>query len=45
MEVQLVNDALKRYVGKKERNIDQLYNYARQFHIQKIVRATIEVLL
>jgi hypothetical protein len=45
IDVQLVNEALKRYVGKKERNIDLLYRYARQFRIQKIVRAYIEVLL
>ena len=45
IDVQLVNEALKRYVIKKERNIDLLYNYARQFRIQKIVREYIEVLL
>jgi predicted transcriptional regulator of viral defense system len=45
IDVQLVNEALKRYVGKKERNIDLLYSYARQFRIQKIVRDYIEVLL
>jgi predicted transcriptional regulator of viral defense system len=45
MDVQFVNEALKRYARKKERSIDRLYAYAQQFHIQKIVRATIEVLL
>ena len=45
MDIQLVNEALKRYARNKERNIDQLYQYAGQFHIQKIVRASIEVLL
>jgi predicted transcriptional regulator of viral defense system len=45
INVQFINESLKRYVGKKERNIDLLYNYARQFRIQKIVRETIEVLL
>jgi predicted transcriptional regulator of viral defense system len=45
IDVQLVNETLKRYVGKKERNIDLLYSYARQFRIQKIVREYIEVLL
>ncbi len=45
IDVQFINESLKRYVGKKERNIDLLYNYARQFRIQKIVRGTIEVLL
>jgi hypothetical protein len=45
IDVQLIYESLKRYVGKKERNIDLLYNYAKQFRIQKIVRETIEVLL
>ena len=44
MDIQFINEALKRYVRKKERNIDLLYSYAPQFRIQKIVRATIEVL-
>ncbi len=44
VDVQLVNTALKRYVGKAERNIDLLYDYARQFRVQKIVRQTIDVL-
>jgi predicted transcriptional regulator of viral defense system len=45
IDVQFVNEALKRYVSKKERNIDLLYRYAKQFRIQKIVREYIEVLL
>ena len=45
IDIQFVNEALKRYVGKKERNIDLLYNFARQFRIQKIVRTYLEVLL
>ena len=45
MDVHQVNEALKRYVRKKERNIDLLYSYAGQFRIQKIVRGYIEVLL
>jgi predicted CopG family antitoxin len=36
---------LKRYVKKKEKDLDLLYNYAMQFRIQKIVREYIEVLL
>lgn len=44
VDVQFVNEALKRYVRRKERNIDRLYSYAQQFHVQKIVRATVEVL-
>lgn len=45
MDVQFVNEALKKYVIHKGRNIDQLYGYAKQFRIQKIVREYIEVLL
>ena len=45
MDIQFVNEALKKYVIHKDRNIDQLYNYAKQFRIQKIVREYIEVLL
>jgi predicted transcriptional regulator of viral defense system len=45
MDVQFVNEALKRYVLRNDRNIDLLYRHARQFRIQKIVRETIEVLL
>ena len=45
IDVQFVNEALKKYVTHKDRNIDLLYDYARQFRIQKIVREYIEVLL
>jgi len=45
IDVQQINEALKRYVTKKERNIDLLYKYARRFRVQKIVREYIEVLL
>ena len=45
MDVQFVNEALKKYVVHKDRNIDQLHNYAKKFRIQKKVREYIEVLL
>jgi predicted transcriptional regulator of viral defense system len=45
MDVQFVNEALKKYVVHKSRNIDQLFNYAKEFRIQKITREYIEVLL
>jgi hypothetical protein len=45
IDIQQVNEALKRYVQSKEKDLDLLYNYARQFRIQKIVREYIEVLL
>jgi hypothetical protein len=45
MDVQQINESLKRYVNNKERNIDVLYSYASKFGIQKIVREYIEILL
>lgn len=45
MDIQLIGDALKRYVGEKEKDIDLLYTYAKQFRVQKIIRQYIEVLL
>jgi len=45
MDVQFVNETLKRYVTRKDKNIDLLYSYAEQFGIRKIIRAYIEVLL
>lgn len=45
MDVQTVSEALKRYVVKKNKNIDLLNNYARSFRIQKIIRQYLEVLL
>jgi predicted CopG family antitoxin len=45
MDIQQVNEVLKRYIRKKEKDLDRLYQYARQFGIQKIVREYIEVSL
>jgi len=45
MDIQFVNEALQKYVVHKDRNIDQIYNYAKQFRIQKIVRGYIEIFL
>ncbi len=45
IDIQIINVALKRYVGKKEGNLDLLYSYAKQFGIQKFVREYIEILL
>jgi predicted transcriptional regulator of viral defense system len=42
---QIINEALKRYVKRDEKNIDLLNNYAKQFRIQKVMRGYIEVLL
>jgi len=45
MDVHFVNDALKKYVNHKDKNIDQLYHYAEKFRVQKFIRNAIEVLL
>jgi predicted transcriptional regulator of viral defense system len=45
IDVQFVNEALKKYVVHKDRNIDQLYNYVSRFRIQRIIRTYIEILL
>ena len=45
LDTQLVNEALKRYVKRRDKNLDLLYHYARRFRIQKIVREYIEILL
>jgi predicted transcriptional regulator of viral defense system len=45
IDIQFMNDALKRYVTRKDKNIDLLYRYAVQFRIQKTIRAYVEVLL
>jgi len=45
IETAIVNEAIKKYVRHKGRDLNQLYAYARQFRVQKIVRNTIEVLL
>lgn len=45
IDIQMINIAMKRYVGNKARNLNLLYNYAGQFRVQKIVREYIEVLL
>jgi hypothetical protein len=38
VDIQLVNDVLKRHVKKRERDLGLLYQYAGQFRIQNIVR-------
>jgi predicted transcriptional regulator of viral defense system len=45
IDIQIVNEALKKYVVHSARNIDLLYHYAIQFRIQKIIREYMEVLL
>lgn len=45
IDIQILNQALKRFVAKKEKNINLLYDLAGRFGIQKIVRSYIEILL
>lgn len=45
MDIQFLNETLKKYVARRERNIDRLYDYAIKFRVQKIIREYIEVLL
>ncbi len=45
MDMQTFHEALKRYVGKKDRNLDVLYTYALKFRVQQITRHYLEVLL
>lgn len=45
MDVQFISEALKRYTGRKDKNLDLLLYYAGQFKIQNIVRRYLEVLL
>lgn len=45
MDIQLVNDVLTRYVKSRNKNLDLLYEYARQFGFRKIVQTYIEIIL
>jgi predicted transcriptional regulator of viral defense system len=45
IDIQFVNEALKRYIRYPQKEIDKLYTYANYFRIQRIIRNYIEVLL
>jgi predicted transcriptional regulator of viral defense system len=45
MDIQIVKKALNNYVIHKDRNINQLYYYAKQFNIHSVIRRYIEILL
>ena len=45
IDIQIRNEALKRYAGSKHKNIDLLLKYAERFSIQKVVREYLEILL
>ena len=42
MDIQIVYDALKRYVRRDDKDLELLYQYAQRFGVQKIVREYIE---
>lgn len=45
IDIQVRNTALKRYAKHRGRNLDRLYNYAKRFRIQTLVREYLEILL
>lgn len=45
MDAQFVNTALKRYVLKREKNLNLLYDYAKSFSVQNLIRQYLEILL
>lgn len=45
VESQTMNDALKQYVKRKDKNLRTLIQYATLFHVDKVLRQYLEVLL
>ncbi len=45
MEIQVFQDALKQYVRRKDKNLRTLMQYAAMFHVEKMLRQYLEVLL
>ncbi|MEK4404863.1 type IV toxin-antitoxin system AbiEi family antitoxin domain-containing protein [Sporosarcina sp. FSL K6-6792] len=45
MDSNLINETIRRYVGRKDKNIPLLLRYAEQFRVQKILRNYLEILL
>ncbi len=45
LDIQFLNEALKRYAGRPDKNLAVLYQYAVPFRLQKVVRRYLEVLL
>ena len=45
IEAQMLQEAMKQYVRKKEKNIHQLMEYAELFHVDRIISRYLEVLL
>ena len=45
METQVFQDALKQYARRKEKNLQNLMEYAKSFRVEKLVRQYMGVLL
>ncbi len=45
IEIQIFQDALKQYAGRKDKNLRVLMKYASIFHVENILRPYLEVLL
>ena len=45
IEIQVFQDALKQYVQRKDKNLRTLMQYAALFHVEKMLRQYLEVLL
>lgn len=45
MDVAILLDALKRYLGSKDKNVSLLMKYAKELGVQKILRNYLEILL
>ena len=45
IEMQVFQDALKQYARRKDKNLRTLMKYASMFHVEKILRPYLEVLL
>lgn len=45
MDIAILNDALKRYLASKDKNISLLMKYAKELRVQKILRSYMEILL
>lgn len=45
IEIQTLQDALKQYTRRKDKNLRTLMQYAKLFRVEKILRQYLEVLL
>jgi len=45
IEFQTFEDALKRYVRRKDKNVNKLIDYAKEFHVDKILIDYMRVML